>query len=379
MKNRNHERIARVILLAAIAGVAFAAYQRNERKKVKLPQGIAWGNGRVEAIQVDIAAKYSGRIAEVLAREGDMVSPGKVLCRMDTSELTATLEKARAEYAKADEDAAEAAADVVQKEATFTLAQKTLARAEQLKKMKAIADQEYDEQKSRVDQSQANVDVSKAKLRSTKQAVSAAAAEVRRVQSQLHDSILKSPVRGRVLYRLAEPGEVIGSGGKVLTVLDLSDIYMEIFLPSQDAAAARVGADARLVLDVAPQYAAQARVSFVSPEAQFTPKQVETRSERDKLMFRLKLQVPPAIVLPYLHRIKTGIRGVGYVRLDDSVPWPDFLERRFPPPPPDPAGQTADGDEAKSAEPIEPAPDDRGTEPARPEGATESEQAAASQ
>ena len=86
------------------------------------------------------------------------------------------------------------------------------------------------------------------------------------------------------------------------------------------------------MLDARPEYAAQAKVSYVSPEAQFTPKQVETRSERDKLMFRVKLQVPSEVVLPYIERIKTGVRGVGYVRLDDAVAWPAFLERRFPKP-----------------------------------------------
>ena len=110
--------------------------------------------------------------------------------------------------------------------------------------------------------------------------------------------ILKSTVDGRVLYRLAEEGEVLGSGGKVLTLVNLSDVYMEIYLPAQDAVKAKLGADARIVLDVAPEYAARAKVSFVAPEAQFTPKEVETRSERDKLMFRVKLSVPPSASCP---------------------------------------------------------------------------------
>ena len=122
-------------------------------------------------------------------------------------------------------------------------------------------------------------------------------------------------------------------GGKVLTLINLGDVYMEIYLPAQEAARVKIGADARIVLDARPEYAAQAKVSYVSPEAQFTPKQVETRSERDKLMFRVKLQVPPELVLPYIERIKTGVRGMGYVRLDDTVAWPEFLERRFPPKP----------------------------------------------
>jgi HlyD family secretion protein len=155
---------------------------------------------------------------------------------------------------------------------------------------------------------------------------------MKRTAVKIDDSILKSPVKGRVLYRLAEPAEVVGLGGKVLTLINLGDIYMEIYLPANDAAKVKIGADARIMLDVQPEYAAQAKVSYVSPEAQFTPKQVETRSERDKLVFRVKLQVPPELVLPYIERVKTGVRGMGYVRLDDSVAWPAFLEHPFPKP-----------------------------------------------
>jgi HlyD family secretion protein len=101
---------------------------------------------------------------------------------------------------------------------------------------------------------------------------------------------------------------------------------MEIFLPAEQAAALRVGSEARITVDSEPGRAVAAQVSFVSPEAQFTPKQVETRSEREKLMFRVKIQVPAELVQHYVERIKTGMRGVGYVKLDDNARWPDWLE-----------------------------------------------------
>ena len=170
----------------------------------------------------------------------------------------------------------------------------------------------------------------KARLNTARKSVDAAKAEVAHIQSRINDMTLRSTVEGRVLYRLAEEGEVLGTGGKVLTLVNLGDVYMEIYLPAQDAMKVKIGADARIVFDIAPEYAARAKVSFVAPEAQFTPKQVETRSERDKLMFRVKLTVPPERVLHYIERVKTGIRGVGYVRLDDSVEWPERLDRQLP-------------------------------------------------
>ena len=139
--------------------------------------------------------------------------------------------------------------------------------------------------------------------------IDAAKAEVAHIQSRINDMTLRSTVQGRVLYRLAEEGEVLGTGGKVLTLVNLGDVYMEIYLPAQDAMRVKIGADARIVFDIAPEYAARAKVSFVAPEAQFTPKQVETRSERDKLMFRVKL-TRAARARPAIHRAS-----------EDRYPW----------------------------------------------------------
>ena len=129
-----------------------------------------------------------------------------------------------------------------------------------------------------------------------------------------------------MLYRLAEAGEVLPPGGKALTLVNLDDIYMEIFLPSEQAAAVKVGAEARVTVDYLPKRAVAGQVSFVSPEAQFTPKQVETKSEREKLMFRVKIQLPKEVIGQYIERIKTGVRGVGYVKVKDSAVWPARLQ-----------------------------------------------------
>jgi HlyD family secretion protein len=132
-----------------------------------------------------------------------------------------------------------------------------------------------------------------------------------------------------VLYRVSEPGEVLPPGGKVLTLVNLEDVYMEIFLPSAEAAAIKIGAEGRITVDFEPNRAAVGSVSFVAPEAQFTPKEVETKSEREKLMFRVKIQVPRDLVLHYIERIKTGVRGVGYVKVKDSAVWPSWLEKNL--------------------------------------------------
>jgi HlyD family secretion protein len=305
-----------------------AAWQWWRSRQPALPAGIVSGNGRIEAEEVDIATKYAGRIQDILVREGDLVQAGQVLVNMDMAELQATLDKTRAELAKAEAEVREAEAEIAQRESELALAKQELARALRLVRQGSLSQRTVDQRQSLRDTAAAALNAAHARRGTHTHAVAAARAEVQRLHIQIDDSHLRAPVMGRVLYRLARPGEVLAAGGTALTLVDLSNVYMEVFLPSRQAARLLIGAEGRIVPDGA-DFAIPATVSFVSPEAQFTPKQVETRSERDKLMFRVKVQIPPERVIRHIELVKTGIRGVAYVRLDDSIAWPAALERRF--------------------------------------------------
>ena len=319
-----------VLLLAFLAGGGVLAWQSWQARLTALPPGIASGNGRIESVQVDVTTKEPGRVEKILVREGDMVRAGQIVAKMDTVTLEAELARAEATVAEQEAKAIEVDAAIAKADSELKLAQVEYDRTRALLARNAVSRTEFDLKETLVKTSKAALDGEKARLNTARKSVEAAKAEVAHIQSRIADMTLHSTVEGRVLYRLAEEGEVLGNGGKVLTLVNLGDVYMEIYLPAQDAVKAKIGADARIVFDIAPEYAARAKVTFVAPEAQFTPKQVETRSERDKLMFRVKLSVPPEIVLPYIERVKTGIRGVGYVRLDDAVDWPERLNRELP-------------------------------------------------
>lgn len=321
------------------------------------PEGIVSGNGRIESVQVDVATKYAGRVQEILAREGDLVKPGEVVARMNTDELEAELARGKAKIAEGEETKNQIKAEILEKESRLKFVQQQFERDKSLFSRRVISREEMEQSQSQRDVATAALEASKAKLHTSDKTIEAAQAEVKRIEAQITDSTLKSPVEGRVLYRLAEEGEVLSAGGKVYTLVNLGDVYMEIFLPAQEAARVPIGADARIVVDVAPEYAARATVTFVSPEAQFTPKQVETRAERDKLMFRVKLRVPYDLMLPYIERVKTGVRGVGYIKINSAVPWPEELERRFPRP------EELDSPSPKADSAAKPEPESK-TEPA---------------
>lgn len=324
--------IRRIVIAAIIVLVAaFLGYKYWKARQSALPEGIASGNGRLEAKLVDAAAKEPLRVKEIFVDEGDLVEAGQVLVRMDTVTLEAELAEAKANVAAAQERVAIANAAIVRRQSEIELAKIEIERARKLVEERAGSQREFDVRKTALQTTAAALEEEKARLQTALQEVEVAKANVATIETRIKDATLLSPVRGRVLYRLTEVGEVLAAGGKAMTLVNLEDIYMEIFLPSEQASKIKIGAESRIVLDHSLGLAAPGFVSFVSPEAQFTPKQVETQSERDKLMFRVKIRVPEELVASYIEYIKTGVRGVGYVKLDDSAVWPDRLQRLLTP------------------------------------------------
>jgi len=317
--------------LAVVAAV-LAVFGWQVLQKPALPEGIASGNGRLEAIQVDITSKFPGRLAELYAREGDSVQAGQVLAaRMDVRELEAELHQAQAQVTQAQKQRSAAAAVIAQRNSEVTLAEKNLARSRELYENQNIPIDQLQRSETAVQTAQAAVSVAEAELALAGAAIDAAQARVESVRTRIDDGTLKTPLAGRVLYRLAEPGEVLPAGGKVFTVLDLTDAFMTIFLPTLQAGRLHMGDDARIIFDAIPEYVIPATISFVSPEAQFTPKEVETRTEREKLMFRVKVRIDPALLAKHSAIMKTGVPGVAYVRLGTDVAWPETLQVHLPP------------------------------------------------
>jgi len=322
-----------VLILAVVAVAAFLGIRYWQAQKNALPKGLASGNGRLEAKLVDVAAKEPLRIKEVLVNEGDIVAPNQVVVLLDPATLEAQLAEAKANVLTAEKRLAIANATITRRKSEIRLAKTEVERSRKLVQQNAGSQRELDMRQTALETSTAALAEAEAELLTAQQQVEVAKANVVTVQTRIDDATLRSPVTGRVLYRLAEAGEVLSPGGKALTLVNLEDVYMEIFLPSQQAAQLKLNAEARITLDFDTSQAIPAYVSFVSPEAQFTPKQVETQSERDKLMFRVKLQVPKELASQYIERIKTGVRGIGYVKVKETAEWPARLQNLLPPQP----------------------------------------------
>ena len=334
MSNKSKWLIA-LVVVGVIGAIGFK-YWRDAQ--AALPDGIASGNGRLEAKLVDVAAKEPLRVKQVLVDEGALVTPGQVLVRLDTITLQSELYEANDNILAAQERLAVARASIARQRSEVGLASIEVERSRKLVQEGAGSQRELDARQKNVGTTAAGLAETEAMLKTAQQQVEVARSAAATIQTRIDDATLVSPVTGRVLYRLAEAGEVVPAGGKVLTLVNLEDVYMEIFLPSEEAAHIKVGSEGRITVDFQPDRVIPGFVSFVSPEAQFTPKQVETRSERDKLMFRVKIQIPRELAANYVERIKTGIRGVGYVKFEPTAAWPASLQNLIAPAPEKPIG-----------------------------------------
>ncbi|WP_353235705.1 HlyD family efflux transporter periplasmic adaptor subunit [Diaphorobacter ruginosibacter] len=340
--------IAVVAIAAAAAWWAWSNYNRED-----IGEGFVRGNGRLEATEVDVATRLPGRLLDVLVKEGDFVTAGQPVARMQLDSLEAQRAEARAGRDQArhaataaeaqvslrESDVAAAKAQVVQREAELDAAKRRLARSQTLSNEGAASIQELDDDRARVRGAEAAVTATRAQVAAAQAAVAAAkaqvvgshssvqaaAATIERIEADIRDSELKSPRDGRVQFLVAQPGEVLGSGGRVLNLIDVSDVYMTFFVPETVAGRVALGSEARIVLDAAPGIVIPASISFVASQAQFTPKTVETASERQKLMFRVRAKIAPELLREHLEQVKTGVPGEAWIKLDPAAQWPASL------------------------------------------------------
>ena len=381
----NTRRIVFFLVIAVLA-ILSGLYAWQQSRPAVLPAGFVAGNGRIESTEIDIATRSAGRVKEILCREGDFVEAGQIVARMDTQTLEAELHQLQAKVKQA-QSASSAAiamasqkldakagaialveqrrqakttalAAVAQSESEVAFAESELQRSEELvakgfitaqrlqgdKTKLEIARASLDAARSKVAEAQAAIDAAQSQALETQSAIAASESQVsesessieaaiaatEKIKADIADATLRSPRAGRVQYRTAEPGEVLPAGGKLLTIVDLSDVGMTFFLPETVAGKVAIGSEVRLILDAVPQYVIPAKVSFVDSTAQFTPKAVETTSERRKLMFRSKAQIDPELLRKYRTQVKTGLPGVAYVRLEATLPWPQDLQVKLP-------------------------------------------------
>ena len=304
-----------------IGAVGFAIWKNRQLQASEL-NGIAAVNGRLELKRLDIATLYPGRVEEILVQEGNEVKRNQPLARLSSSISQAQVSAAQAQKKRAEESVARALSEIDARQQQVNVTKLELNNAQKLRLDNLISSSELERR-------QAAYKASLAAVNTTQAAVAQAQAQLEQAQSQNTDMLIKTPKDGRVEYQIAEVGNVLGAGGKVVSLLDPTDTYINVFLTAPQMNQLKLGDEARIVID-GMDAVFPANITFIANNAQFTPKSVETTEERAKLMFKVKLQLPMDIALKYKLLLKCGMTGLGYVKYDQQAQWPAQLNVRLP-------------------------------------------------
>lgn len=313
--------LKKVLVIVAVAVLIGVAVWMNYKSKNQLPEGFATSNGRLELQRLDVATLYAGRVQQLLVNEGDSVKENAVLAELSSEQSNSQVMAAEAGKDRAKETVVRAAAEVSARQQQQKVAKLDLENTRQLYQQALVSKAELDRLQAAYDAEVAAVHAAQAAQAEATAAVGQAQAQIHSADSTHQDMLIRAPKAGRVEYRIAEVGNVLAAGSKVVTLLDPSDVTMTVFLPTNTVGKLKVGDDARIVLDglnaVFP-----AKIKFIADQAQFTPKYVETADEREKLMYKVKLAIPSEIALRYNQLLKGGMTGNGYVRLNSRANWP---------------------------------------------------------
>jgi HlyD family secretion protein len=255
-----------------------------------------------------------------------MVKAGQTVALMDVQDLEAQLGKAQATVVQTQKALDEARANVEQQKAQVLFARQELDRARTLVKNDFMSKEMLDQRQQQMNGATATYAALTAHVGQAEQALDAAKHDVQLLQINIADNRLVTPVDGRVQYKISNVGEVLPAGGKVFTMLDTSYVYMDVYLPTEEAGRITLGTDALITLDAMPHLALPAKVTFLATEAQFTPKAVETKTERDKFMFRVKVRVDQNLLRAHADAVRTGLPGTAYIRFSPAVTWPSWLQ-----------------------------------------------------
>lgn len=273
-------------------------------------------SGHVEATRVRISTKVGGRLVSLAVREGDKVTTGQELGRIDDVDLRLALQQAHAERDQAAADlrmhlAGPRREDVAELEAQVTTVAVDLADAgRDLRRMQSLLDSGSGTTKAR-DDAQARRDMTAARLDAMREALTrmkagsrveekdgararlaAAAARIAQLEQQMRDAIIMSPLSGLVTEKIAEQGELLQSGAPLNEVTNLADAWLNVYLPEADLGRIRIGQEAVVTTDGGQRRTG--KVSFVAQQAEFTPKNAQTKDERVKLVYKVKIALDNA-------------------------------------------------------------------------------------
>jgi len=283
---------------------------------IHLVPGCGYGNdgkqieasGNIEATNITVSAKVPGEVIKILKDEGALVSKGDTILIIDPETLELRLAEATAlmEYAEAQykllksgarkEDINQSEEKLKQTEINLGLAEKNKERMINLFESKSITKKQYDDAIAAYQVAIAQHNAATQSLNKIKNLAEANLnrniANIKLIQKNLNDCYVTSPVDGFIVKKFIEPGETAGMMSSLFQVSDLSIVDLMIYIPETELARVKLNQTVKVFIDTYPNISYEGKVIYISPEAEFTPKNIQTKEERTKLVFAVKIQIP---------------------------------------------------------------------------------------
>jgi HlyD family secretion protein len=246
-------------------------------------------SGRIEGIEYHAAAKVPGKVIDLNVEEGQSVKAGEQIATINSPQLDAMIDQANSYLRKA--------------ESNLKLSEMEFERYSQLLEEKAVQKQFYDQVYG--------------KYLAAKEDVLAAKKELQKLNDDLTDTKIVAPISGKVVTKIVQAGEVVGIGVPLISIINMDDLFLKVFLPTEIAGKISLGDEAKIFPDSSPEKSFDAFVNKIAEKAEFTPKNVETKSQRANMVFEVKLKVKDN--RGYL--LKPGMPAEALIRVDKNVDW----------------------------------------------------------
>lgn len=305
-----------VLLLLAAGSYALYVYLGPE----PLPEGVLYGNGRIEGTEVRVSAEVTGRVVESKLVEGTVVKAGDVLVLLEDAELRATLAQAKAEAAAVRQELAAIEEELATARHHRETAEQDLARYRELEERGTTSSQRLEQAENVARAARGRVQALEAQRRATADRLEAAEEQVELARLRLEKTLIRAPITGTVLVKAIEPGELATPGRPVAVLVDLSRMDLKVFIPEKDIGKVELGDPARVRVDAFPERRFEASVARVDQQAQFTPRDIHMPEERVRLVFgvTLALENPDGVLKP-------GMPADAWILWQEGTSWPERL------------------------------------------------------
>lgn len=296
------------IILCIIIAISFFVYKNFIKEQ---DNNLIKGNGRIEAREVAVSAKFGGKIVQLDTNEGDEVKKDQLLAVIDSRSLEAEIEAQKAKENEILKQISAIDAEINATKSDIKFYEKELERTKTLMKKNFASQLELDKNINALDKVKAKLNSLYANKKSLQASQKSLLAAIKAQEINLADMKIYSPIDGVILYKLVENGEMVANGGRMFIMYNPNDLYMTIYMPAEKAGQIKLGDKATIKLDAYPDKSFPATVTFIAENAEFTPKEVETQKERQKLVFRVKLSLDNNLN----REAKPGMPGDGYIEI----------------------------------------------------------------